>query len=186
MFVVEFDGVHSGAVFDADAFGTVFEVGNDLALKGAVDFATEEAHDIFASEGGDAVKDQGGVDLGQGGRIFEHDIGGPFALVEGPVIAQGKALEDLGMGGVEHAGETVQSRDPGEAHLFVHEGLGFEGVLKLDKTVVAPAVGEPGADSFAVSGPRRRRARPAPAAAASARRPASSPRSREHSLAPPR
>ena len=47
LFVVEFDGVLSHAVFDADAFGTVFEVGDDFALEGAVDFAAEEAHDVW-------------------------------------------------------------------------------------------------------------------------------------------
>jgi len=46
LFVVEFDGVGADAMFDAYPFGSIFEVGDDFALEGAVDFAAEESHDI--------------------------------------------------------------------------------------------------------------------------------------------
>lgn len=55
LLVVEFNGVLSETMFDANAFGAVFEVGDDFALIRAMNLATEEAHDVRTGEGGHAV-----------------------------------------------------------------------------------------------------------------------------------
>ena len=130
-------------MFDADAFGAVFEVADDFALVSSVDFAAEETHDVRGGESGDAMKDECGIDLSQRGAVFEHDVGGPFALVERPIVAERKAFEDLRMGRVEEPGELVQGSDPGEVYLLIHEGLGLGGVGELNEAVIAPAAGEP-------------------------------------------
>lgn len=143
LFVVEFDGVLADAVFDAYTFGSVFKVGDDFAFKGAMDFAAEEAHDVRAGEGGHAVMNERRIDLSQGRGVFEHEVGGPFALVGGPVVVHGMVFEHGVVSGIKHPRHFVQGRGPGETKLLIHEGLSFGDVLKLDKTVVAAAIGEP-------------------------------------------
>ena len=142
LLVVEFDGVWTDAMFDADSLRTIFEVADDFAFKCPVNFAAEETHDVGAGEGGDAVENQGGIDPGQRGAVFEHDVGCPFALVERPIIAKGKVFEDLGMSGVQELGELVQGRNPGETHLLIHKGLGLGDVGELNKAVVSSTVGQ--------------------------------------------
>ncbi len=143
LFVVELNGVETCAVFDAHALGAVFEVGNDFALESAVDFTAEEAHDVGRREGGHAVKDEGGIDGGQRGAVLEHDVGGPFGLMGGPVVVHGSVFEHEAVVGIEEPGEFIQSGGPGGMDLLIHEGLGFGGIRQTDETVVTPAIGEP-------------------------------------------
>lgn len=140
LLVVKLDGVLSEAMFDANAFGPVLEIADDFAFEGAVDFAAQEAHDVGAGKGRNAVKDQRWINLRQRGAVFEHDVGGPLALVGGPVVVERKAFEHHGMSGIETPGEFVQSGGPGKAELPVHESLSLFDVGELNKTIVAAAI----------------------------------------------
>lgn len=151
LFVIEFDGVLTQAMLDANALRTIFKVGDNFALEGAMDLSSEETHDIGAGESGHAMMDKRGVYVRQGGAVFEHDIGGPFALMDGPVIVHGSVFEKERMGGVEEPSEFVEGFGPVEIHLLVHEGLGFGGVAQLGEAVVPTAVGK----AFAIHGSRQ-------------------------------
>src|SRR5207245_2589647 len=77
------------------------EAGGEFAGKVAVGLAPQEAHDVGALEVERGVADEGGVDGGEGRGGLEQDVGGPLALVDGPVVGLRPGLEDLGVEGVE-------------------------------------------------------------------------------------
>src|SRR5438093_1499265 len=57
-FVVGFNRVGFGAMFDPDPFGSILEVAGDVSLKIAVDFSSQEAHHIATGEGLNAMENQ--------------------------------------------------------------------------------------------------------------------------------
>lgn len=128
LLVVKLDRVLAHAVFDADAFGAVLEIGDDFAFEGIRELVTQEAHDIGAGKRGHAVQDQRGIDLIQGGRVFEQKVGGPFGLIDGPVVVQGIAPEHLGLNRVQGVSHLVEDVRPRRAQLLEHQALGSWGV----------------------------------------------------------
>ena len=114
LFVVHFDGVGIEAVFDPNAFGPFFQVADHFTLKVASYFSmsrhlmAQKTHDVGAGETGDGVADQRWINLGQRLGALEHHVGGPLALVGGPVVASARLVLDRGQGGVGLQGERVQ------------------------------------------------------------------------------
>ena len=53
--------------------------------------AAQEAHHVGAGEAGQAVLHQPGIQSRQAGAGAEQNVGGPFALIGGPVVVHGKA-----------------------------------------------------------------------------------------------
>jgi hypothetical protein len=92
--VVHLDGVAGGPVLDPHTLGPVLEARDQLPGVVAEDLATEEAHHVGALEVVHGVPDQRGIDVGEGARVVEEDVGGPFGLVGGPVVVHRPGLED--------------------------------------------------------------------------------------------
>ena len=76
--------------------------------------------------------------------LAEHDVGGPFALVGGPVVLHREAGKHRGMLRVQAARDAVQQCRPVGAHLAVHHSLGPVRVLQPGEAVVPPLVAQPG------------------------------------------
>ena len=87
--VVHLDRVPADPVFDSDALQPVLEIGGDLADEVAVRLAAKEPHDVGALEMLHAVANQGWIDGAQAPWFPEHEVGGPFGLVGGPIVRHG-------------------------------------------------------------------------------------------------
>src|SRR3972149_4456938 len=144
LLVVQLDGVLADPMLDADAFGTVREVTDDLSLEGSMHLAAEKPHHVAAAEGSDRVVDELRVDAVQSCRALEGDVGCPLALVDGPIVRRREAVESLIVQRVEHACNPVEHLGPVGTKLLVHQSLRLGEVADTNETVLAALVGHAG------------------------------------------
>src|SRR6266704_2801946 len=96
LFVVEFDRVAVGLVFQTQSFRTMLEAAQDLALviamHSAVDLGlvSEEAQHIGAAEVPNALMHERRIESPESGRTLEHHVGSVFAFAYAPVVRQGQ------------------------------------------------------------------------------------------------
>jgi len=115
--VVHLDGGRPHVVLDACAQDMGGEIGAELALKPGIEFTPEEGRNVIGLDGVDAGADQDTVEVGEGARLLENDVGSVFHLHEAPVVADperfehgavlaGKAVEGAMESGVKKDAET--------------------------------------------------------------------------------
>jgi len=86
--VIDFDGVGLEFMFQADAFGALDIMTDDLSLEIPMGFLAPETEDILAAKSGNAAAHQSRIDLRQGRRGFKHQARSPFTLVGGPIVVR--------------------------------------------------------------------------------------------------
>src|SRR5213075_1462986 len=142
LLIVELDRVLVDPVFDADTFWAIFELADDFTAEGAVNLATQKAHHVTAPEASDGVMGQRRIDALQSRSALEDNVARPLTLVHGPVVGEGKVLEDVVVQRVEHAGDAIEQPWPAGAQLPVHQALRLGEVGDLDEAVVSAFVGQ--------------------------------------------
>ena len=108
------------------------------------DRAIEETQDLGRAEVPQPVVNDGRIDLSQGRRALEHQIGGILRLIDAPVITQGERPADLVGQGMTLRHEWLQRERPGDPQLAVGEFLRALGVGDPAKRIVALQVGDAG------------------------------------------
>ena len=117
------------------------EVGRQLATQR--NLATEEAHDVAATQADHGLLQQAWVEPPQRGRITEDDIDGPLALICGPVIGRRMGTEELLVNRIQTVGNLRKSRRPIHGELLIQQVLGLLPVFDPRKAVVLTRVGQP-------------------------------------------
>lgn len=132
-FVVHFNAVFADFVFEAKAFLPGFEGFEDFVLELGHESTAQESQDIFCRKAQQGVFGELGI---EGAEIIlgtEHDIGGVFGLVNGPVIVH--ALEQVVEQGIHASGQGVQTSGPGQADELIGQSLRPRQIVELDKGV---------------------------------------------------
>ena len=124
-------------MLNPNSLGAVLEVRHNL---GSANFASQKAHDIGTGEVDHGVPNQTAIDGSQRRGALEDDVGGPFVLVDRPVVSQWECFEYLAVDRIKHANEPIEYRRPGRAQLLIHQFLRFWKVLDPGKTVVQAEV----------------------------------------------
>ena len=143
LLVVHLDRVAIDVVLDAYAFGTVFDVAGDLAGEEPVgvavggDLAAEKTQHVGARQGRDAVVHQLRVELSQRVLIAEQHVGGPFALIEGPVVSQERITEQILVSRMCKGQQIVQQTNPILMKMLVQQTLSGRDILDIDEAIVA-------------------------------------------------
>jgi len=84
--VVHLDGVLFHAVSDAHPGPTGLVVRSDVTGELGVELSAKEGHDVFGAEVRGGVLEQRIIETGQGGGVFEQNVGGVLGLLSDPVI----------------------------------------------------------------------------------------------------
>jgi len=141
-FVIDFDGVGLEFMLQAYAFRALGIMADDFSLEIAVGFLAQESHNILATKSGNAAAHQNRVDLGQGGRGWEHNIRSPFTLVRRPIVIHVIGSQHSFVGRVESPSEGLESGRPVGLQLLIHQSLGFLDIFNPGETVLASSVAE--------------------------------------------
>jgi len=139
-FVVEFDRVVAGPVFDAHSFLPPEAVGLHFGFAGG--FAAQKAQDLLAAESCHASEHESGIDFLEGFAVFEHDVGGVLAFGGGVIVVNGDCLAQALVHGVVLPDERLKGRLEVGEHLRVHERLGAGQVGDGGEAVVGAFVGD--------------------------------------------
>ena len=105
-------------MFDPHAFLPSLQVAGHLSRHMAVDFTrrrellTQKPQHVWTTECGHGVMHQQWIEPPQVLRLAEHDVGGPLALVGGPIITERKTAEDLLVNRVQQVGDPIQHFRP--------------------------------------------------------------------------
>ena len=130
-------------MLDPHALRPALDVAHHLGLQPPWQAATgwrlaaEEPHHVRAEEGGQAVLHQPGIQMRQRRRFAEHDVGGPLALIGGPVVLHGKRGKHRRVQRVQAARDLTQQHRPVGADLPIHQVLCPLGVFQPGEAVVA-------------------------------------------------
>src|SRR6266540_166793 len=134
--VVHFDRVLLDPVFNSDSFETLSQIDGHLTIKATVGAPPQEAQNIFATHSLDGMVDQGRIDLGQARSIPKHDIGGKFALPDGPVVGPEDHLAFRVKPRINPAGQRIQTALPLQAQQPIQQLLRFSQVIDLSKAIL--------------------------------------------------
>ncbi len=133
--VVHLDPVPLRLVLDTSARPTLFfVVADDFTDEPPVHLAAEKGHDIFCTEAAHGVVQQLRVEIGQGLRRAEHDIGGQFGLLDAPVVTSGG--ERVSQQRIDDRRDAIQRLRPTYQRDAIGDLLGFGGVVDGEKCVL--------------------------------------------------
>lgn len=119
--IVNLDGVAFHAELDANAFRAFFAVNDDLAGEVAMRLATQKAHDISGSEGGDGGGAEVFVDALQISLGFEKNVRGKLSLIDTQPVAAKACLCQVIHEWVDHEDLLEQRARPVDVIEFLAE-----------------------------------------------------------------
>jgi len=138
--VVHLDPILLHPVFDTSARPALCEAADDLAGETAVQFSSEEGHDILGAEAEGGVLQQIFIQRFQHLPAGEHDVGGVLGLVSNPVVLH--ATQQTFHQGIGLAGKAGEEAGPGEFLKTVGQPLCAGGVIDPDERVRNTLVGD--------------------------------------------
>ncbi len=119
-FIIGLLSIESRDVLNTDPFMAAEHVAAHVPAEASVHLpgfegyvVTEEAHNVGALEGAQAVDHKGAIGASQIARVSKEQVGGVFALGDGPVVEQiGKGFENLLPQGVSWRQQSVEQLQP--------------------------------------------------------------------------
>lgn len=136
LLIIDLDGVCFELMFEAYPFRTSTIVADDFSLEVGMWLLAEKTHDIGGSEHANTGSHKSRVNPCQSLWGFEHNVGGPLALIGRPVVFSSEWSKHLLMPGVKTPCNFIEGIGPRGLELLVHEGLRFENVFNPGETVL--------------------------------------------------
>src|SRR5437588_4234048 len=138
------------AVFDTDSFLTAAAIADDvcryltrnLAITGGL--LAEKTHELGAAEAGPGVMHPQGIQTLEVLAIAKNDVGGPFTLINGPVIAHRQSSKDQIVNGIELLGDLIQQFRPMGVQLLIQQLLCLQEIRHPVEAVVLALISYPG------------------------------------------
>ncbi len=137
-----------------DSLRTAFEIAADRTAITTVDarsgnLSPQEPQHIGTVQAEHSVTNQSGIQPGQIVRRAKHQIGGPLALIDRPVIIHRKAGGNLPVRRMHAAAKRIQQSRPVLRQLIVQQTLSPPHVLDPGEAIVPPHITDAGPVQFA-------------------------------------
>ncbi len=131
---IHFDPVFTDAVFNAHAFGSGLEIGNNFRGEIMSQLFPEECQEVSGAKTEESMFDEFAEQRSESGGIFEHDISGEFGLIGSPVIRL--AGEDVWQKWIDKGSEFLQEDRPVKAGELICQALALFRAGDFDKGII--------------------------------------------------